>query len=221
MAPTVALIATTVAGQLAFPVIRARRRDDYFTFCGERLPYAVHRYNNTFRNERIVEISIANWFLSGAANARVLEVGNVLGHYGVNGHTVVDKYETAPGVINADIVDYVPERRFDTVVSISTLEHVGWDEEPREPRKVFQAFDAVRGFVAPGGRLLVTIPIGYNTTLDEGLRSGALTFDREIWLMRTNRRNEWRECGRDEALAGAYGSPFNAANTLCVGVDHR
>jgi hypothetical protein len=223
LATTAGLVGAIAAGQLAFPLIRARRQDKRFTFRGEQLPYFLHRYNNTYRNERIVEISVARWFLSqkDKDNGRVLEVGNVLSHYGRTGHTVVDKYEPGEGVINADIVDYQPDELFDTVVTLSTLEHVGWDEEPREPEKVFAAFEAVRGFVAPGGRLLVTIPIGYNTTLDEGMRSGRLTFDEEVWLIRTTRNNDWRECDRDEGLAARYGSPFPAANALCVAIENR
>jgi hypothetical protein len=84
---------------------------------------------------------------------------------------------------------------------------------------VFRGFEAVRECVAPGGRLLVTIPIGYNQALDEGLRSGALAFDQESWLIRTTKNNDWRECAREEALAGAYGHPFHSANALCVGID--
>lgn len=218
---TARLAGAIVAGQLVFPLIRARRRARRFTFRGERLPYFLHRYNETYRNERIVELAVARWFLTRHDNGRLLEVGNVLAHYGRTGHTVVDKYEPGDGVINADIVEYEPDELFDTVVTVSTLEHVGWDEEPRTPEKVFAAVDAVRGFVAPGGRLLVTLPIGYNPTVDEGLRSGRLAFDEETWLVRTTRNNEWRECGRDEALAARYGSPFPAANALCVGIDHR
>jgi hypothetical protein len=218
LVPTMSLIAAIATGQLVLPVTRARRRNERFTFRGERLPYTLHRYNDTFRNERIVELSIATWFLSGRENARVLEVGNVLSHYGVTGHTVIDKYEPAPGVLNDDIVGYTPEQPFDLVVSVSTLEHVGWDEEPREPEKVFEAFEAVRGLVAPGGALLITIPIGYNPTLDEGLRAGLPGFDEEIWLIRVNRRNDWRECGREEALASEYGRPFPAANALWIGM---
>jgi hypothetical protein len=218
LAATVKLIASIMTGQLLFPITRVRRRSRFFVFRGERLPYAMHRYNNTYRNERAVELSIAAWFLAGRRDARVLEVGNVLAHYGMTGHTVVDKYETAPGVLNADIVEYVPEEPFDLVVALSTLEHVGWDEEPRDPEKVFGAFEAVRRCVAPGGRLLVSIPIGYNPTVDEGLRTGAVTFDEEVWLIRTTRQNDWRECSREEGLAGVYGHPFPAANTVWIGI---
>lgn len=221
LVPTAKLVGAIAGGQLAFPAIRALRQDRRFTFQGERLPYFLHRYNNTYRNERAVEVAVARWFLTREDNGRLLEVGNVLSHYGLTGHTVVDKYEPGEGVINADVVDYKPDELFDTVVTLSTLEHVGWDEEPREPEKVFAAFDAVRAFLAPGGRLLVTIPIGYNATLDDGLRGGRLTFDEEIWLLRTTRTNDWRECDREEALAAKYGHPFPAANALYVAIDHR
>jgi hypothetical protein len=215
------LVASTAASQLAFPVIAARRRDRRFTFQGEQLPYTLHRYNCTYRNERTVEISIARWFLAAGRTGRMLEVGNVLAHYGVTGHTVVDKYETVAGVLNQDIIGYTPDHPFDTVVAISTLEHIGWDDEPREPEKVLQAIDAVRCCVAPGGRLLVTLPIGYNPMLDDALRSGAVQMQRETWLVRENRSNDWRETDRDEALGREYGRPFRNANALCIGTEHR
>jgi hypothetical protein len=217
---TANLLAATAAGQIAFPVIKARRQGERFTFRGHELPYTLHRYNNAYRNERTVEISIAKWFLSRADNGRVLEVGNVLAHYGMTGQTVLDKYETVPGVLNDDIVDYSPEQPFDTVLAVSTLEHVGWDEQPREPEKVFRAFESVRNSVAPGGKLLVTVPIGHNKALDGGLRDGVLKFQQETWLVRTGRNNVWREADRDEALSKEYGRPFRNANAIFVGTEN-
>ncbi|MEV4319672.1 hypothetical protein [Actinocrispum sp. NPDC049592] len=214
---TANLVAATAVGQLTFPVTKAMRQNERFLFRGEELPYTLHRYNNAYRNERTVEISIARWFLTREPNGRILEIGNVLAHYGLTGQTVLDKYETVPGVINEDIVDWTPEQKFDTVLAVSTLEHVGWDETPREPEKVFAAFEAVRSYVAPGGKLLVTCPIGHNKALDGGLRSGRIKFDEETWLVRTAKRNEWREATKDEALSREYGRPFRNANAVYVG----
>ena len=50
-------------------------------------------------------------------------------------HDIVDKYEKKKGIINQDIVDYKPDKKYDLIISISTLEHVGWDETPRENYK--------------------------------------------------------------------------------------
>ena len=215
---TAGRVLSVAGGQLAYPLIRARRQRERFEFDGHPLPYAFARYNNSFLNERIVEIAIAEHFLAEGGAGRLLEVGNVLSHYGHTGHTVVDKYESVPGVLNVDVVDFVPERPFDAVVAISTVEHVGWDEQPREPEKVFRAIEAIRNCVAAGGRLLVTIPIGYNQRLDAGLRSGEVKFPREGWLVRTNRRNDWVQTDQDEAMAGRYGMPFTGANALYIGM---
>jgi hypothetical protein len=216
LAATGAKVAVAATGQLTLPITRARRRDERFEFAGERLPYTMVRYNNSFLNERIVEVSVAKWFLARGTTGRMLEVGNVLAHYGITGHTVLDKYEVIPGIINDDIVGYVPDEPFDTVVAISTLEHVGWDEEPRHPDKVLAAVDAIRN--CSRGRVLVTIPIGYNQRLDEGLRSGEVKFPVEHWLVRLNRRNDWAESDKDDALGRAYGRPHPSANGLYVGI---
>jgi len=215
---TGARVAAVAGGQLALPVTRMLRAGESFTFRSQRLPYTLERYNNSFLNERAVEISIAKWFLARAGGGRMLEVGNVLAHYGVTGHMVLDKYETIPGVINEDVVDFVPEKPFDTIVAISTLEHVGWDEEPRDPDKVFRAIDHLRSCLAAGGRMLVTVPIGHNDALDAGLRDGAVKFADESWLVRTNRRNDWVETDRERALGRKYGHPYTGANAIYVGM---
>jgi len=211
-------VAGVAGAQLAVPLIRTRRQHNRLEFRGDLLPYTFARYNNSFRNERTVEISIAKWFLA-KSSGRLLEVGNVLAHYGHTGHTVLDKYEVIPGVLNDDIADFVPESPFDAVVAISTLEHVGWDEHPRTPEKIFRAIDNVKNCVGhPGGRVLVTMPIGYNKALDAGLRAGDVAFPEESWLVRRNRQNEWAEVERDEALSREYGSPYTNANGLFVGM---
>ncbi len=59
-----------------------------FRFQGRSFPYFVHPYHDAGRNERTVEVSPALAAVR-EARGRVLEVGHVLGHYGVTGHTVV------------------------------------------------------------------------------------------------------------------------------------
>lgn len=53
-------------------------------------------------------------------------------------HDVVDKYEGAPGVRNVDVLDN-EDGDLDYVASISTLEHVGWDEQERDADKALRA----------------------------------------------------------------------------------
>jgi SAM-dependent methyltransferase len=166
-----------------------------FTFEGEVYPYLVHPHNFTWENERAVELPIASRALlqAQANGARVLEVGNVLSHYGRVRHDILDKYEEAPGLIHADVVDYCPPHRYDFIVSVSTLEHVGWDEQPRVAEKAELAIRHLREILTPDGHLLVTVPIGHNPHLDRLFAEHRAPFDRVSFLQRESARNRWAE----------------------------
>src|SRR6202034_3735504 len=101
--------------------------------------YFYHRYNYTWKNERTIEIPIIWDIIRKNPNKEILEVGNVLSHYYQVHHTILDKYEKGDNVINEDVIDFNPKKKYDLIVSISTLEHVGWDEEPRQPLKILTA----------------------------------------------------------------------------------
>jgi hypothetical protein len=166
-----------------------------------------------------VEIPIALEHVRAFAGRRILEVGNVLSHYDPFPHTVIDKYERAPHVANVDVVEYRPAEPFDLVVSVSTLEHVGWDEEPREPDKILAAFDnLVRHCVKPGGRMVVTAPVGYNAFLDTAVASGAIAFTSKSYLRRLSRWVHWQACTADDVRGARFDHPYPFANALLVGV---
>lgn len=171
---------------------------------GTQHSYLHHPYNYTWLNERAVEVPLALAVLAGHDPARVLEVGNVLAHYRPVRHTVVDKYERAPGVLNVDVVDIDLAGPFDLVLSVSTLEHVGLDEEPTDPEKPARAIAHLASLLAPGGRLWCTFPVGYNPALDAGLRAGALGFDRLTALRRLGPDNRWRQVPIDEVWSTDY-----------------
>jgi SAM-dependent methyltransferase len=180
-------------------------------------PYLRHAYNYTWLNERAVEIPLAATVLNGAAaEARVLEVGNVLAHYRPVSHTVVDKYERAPSVINADVVDIDLPGPFDLVLAISTLEHVGFDEDERDPGKPARAIAHLTSLLAPGGRLWCTFPVGYNPALDEALRQGSLGFTRLTALRRTGRDNRWAEVPVEQVWGVQYDWLLYTAHAVVV-----
>ena len=155
------------------------------------LKYLVHPHNSTWRNERAVEIALAADFLERHGTGTGMEFGNVLSHYNLaRGWPVVDKYEQRPGVINVDILDYRPRTALDCLVSVSTLEHVGWDERPREDDKAIRAFHHLRAMLAPTGQMLLTVPMGHNTPLDAAILAGELPVERQMTLVRQDGR--WR-----------------------------
>lgn len=195
------------------------KRKRYFRFDGKNYQYLYRTYNNTWRGERTVEVPIVYCSVTEAKGKRILEVGNVLQNYYHFPHDVVDKYEKGPGVINADILTFTPEHPYDLIVSISTLEHVGWDEEEKDPEKILRCLDNLIGrCLAPGGTLVVTMPLGYNRYVDEYLRVGRFPFSVSRFMKRVSTRNEWVEVLRREVTDAVYGYPFFFANAIVVGV---
>jgi hypothetical protein len=200
---------------------RTGRPGGTFGHDGTDVPYLRHAYNYTWLNERAVEIPLAAAVLAGAGSpARVLEIGNVLGHYQPVTHTVVDKYEQAPGVHNVDVVDIGADTAlagpYDLVLAISTLEHVGFDEQVQDPEKPARAIAALTSLLAPGGRLWCTFPVGYNPALDEGLRQGRLGFDGLTALRRTGRDNRWEQIPVDEVWGISYDWLLYTAQAIVV-----
>jgi hypothetical protein len=193
-----------------------RFKQETFTFGGSAYEYFYHRYNETQRNERAVEVPIVYDEVSRHIDGSVLEVGNVLSHYFDCSHAVVDRYECGQGVINEDIVDYRPDQEFDLVASISTLEHVGWDEEAADPEKVLGAFDTIRALLADDGHAVITFPVGYNPFLDEQIRSDRLFTEKRL-LKRVSRDNRWKEVDSVDVDGAEFGDPYEGANELLVG----
>ena len=176
-----------------------------FTFDGKEYPYFYHRHKFTWLTERAVEVPIAQAIVDRRRAARILEVGNVLSLYRGCDHVVVDKYEQAPGVLNRDVLDLDDLGRFELVLAISTVEHVGRDEEPRDPRKAVEAVRALRALLAPEGRLVLTVPVGYHEGLDAALSGGAFGPARLRALRRERLGPHWHEIPPE----AAWGTPYD------------
>ncbi len=185
-----------------------------FVFVGKKHFYEIHPF--ILDNERAVEVAIARDFLRGQLG-EILEVGNVLTNFFPFPHDVVDKYEQAPGVINEDIVTYAPRKKYDAIVTLSTLEHVGWDELPREPEKFFSAINHLKELLGDDGQLLVTMPLGYNDFVDRIVRENKTCFLETRFLLRTSADNRWREAELAEVVGIKFGFPFSCANAIVVG----
>ena len=187
-----------------------------FAFNGGLLPCHYANYNLTWCNERCVEVALGQWYLD-QVEGPVLEIGHVLGHYGRNGHAVVDKFEAGAEVVNADITEWQTEERFALILSISTFEHIGFDDdvEGGSAEKILAAIAAARALLQPGGRLVLTLPLGYNPELDDLIQTSTLGEDRSTFLLRCGPR-EWSEVARHQALGTPFGRPYPYANALMV-----
>jgi hypothetical protein len=181
--------------------LRGSRGD--FSFEGESYRYLFHPYKRTWLTERAVEVPVMQRIVD-RERGRVLEVGNVLSHYRAQRHTVVDRYEQAPGVLNLDVLDLGELGEFDLILAISTLEHVGWDEEVRRPERALEALTALRARLGAGGRLVLTLPVGYNAQFEAALRCGAVPLSRAAALRRVGGGARWRQIPVEEAWSAPY-----------------
>ena len=193
-----------------------------FTFGGRSYPYRYHPYKFTWVTERAVEVPIVQAIVDEHRGARILEVGNVLGRYAPQDHLVVDKYEDRPGVVNRDVMDLADLGEFDLIVAISTLEHVGVDEEPRDPGKAVEALRRLQGMLAPGGRLVLTVPVGYHRGLDAAVRSGEFPVS-SLGALRRGRIGvtRWSEVEPEEVWGASYDFLLYAARAVVVATIDR
>jgi hypothetical protein len=201
---------------VGMPRALARQPRGEFSFQGGRYPYLFHPHKWTWLTERAVEVPVVQAIVDRSAGQRVLEVGNVLSHYRRQSHLVVDKYERAPGVLNRDVLDLGDLGRFDLIVAISTIEHVGWDEEPRDPGKAQLAIARLQAMLAPGGRLVVTLPVGYNASLDAALRDRSVTPARLNALRRQPDGPRWREAPSEEVWSAPYDFVLYCARAVLI-----
>lgn len=224
---------------LCYCYLRYLAKPQLFEFQGRPYECFYHIRGLTHLHERTVEIPIAIELISKFRGRRILEIGNVLSNYTKLEHDIVDKYETAPGVINQDVVDFRPGGRYDLIMSISTLEHVGWDEQPQIPDKIPTAIEHLKTLLAPLGTLFVTVPLDYNKNLDMLLDEGKIAFTETYFIKRVqvlpaNRllaevrrfcdaryitsRSTWREVSWEQARGSQYGAPFKGGNTIMLGL---
>jgi SAM-dependent methyltransferase len=186
-----------------------------FTLDDRTFPYSYDV--RAAASERTVEVPLAEQMMSDA-RGRVLEIGNVMRQFITRPprlYTVVDKYEMSDEIRNEDVLDVVGE--FDLIVSISTMEHVGLDEFPRDVHKAERGVKHLTRLVAGGGRMLITWPLGFNHHLDDALRDGAIAPDRASYLRRISQwSNKWEQVDAEAAYACRYGWPYPGGNAIAV-----
>ncbi len=193
------------------------KQEKFFIFRGKRFSYFYHRYNTTWKNERIIEVPLIMEYIKNSSNKRILEFGSVLVNYYPVNWDILDKYVKGKRIINEDVIDFKPFNKYDLIVSISTLEHVGFDEKIKDPVKIIKAIKNIKeNCLKPEGKGVITMPLGYNLEMDKLLFSNKLEFDEKIFLKRMNKKNEWKEIPEERARNIKYGKTFNAANSIVI-----
>lgn len=192
--------------------------DRRFVLDGESHTYFVSSGNRTWDNERAVEIPVIWSELERRKGSEgVLEVGNVLAHYFEITHPVLDKHERHQNVTwNEDVVEFRPPFVPDLVLSVSTLEHVGHSDTPRDPGRFRAAIDAIVSWLSPGGRLVFTVPLGYNPAVRSYLDSPNIAGTAVRCLRRATLDNLWVQADYTEVRDFRYDQPFPCANAIAI-----
>jgi len=146
-----------------------------FQLAGRTFGYFYHRYNcgwPPYASERCVELALADEWLAQVPRVDdVAEIGAVTPYYWPGRvKNLIDPYDPHPLVsqrVSLFDVDFAQK----PVLSISTLEHIGLAEYGGQ-YIAEQAVEAVEKIFAESSCFLLTVPTGYNPSLD------ALFFDR-------------------------------------------
>ena len=170
-----------------------------FTFNKRVYEYVDAVGNQTRVNERRMELPIAFEFVG--RHKDVLEVGNVTRHYHREfTHPVIDLYEQSKWPIwNEDVLTFNPPKRYEAVVSISTVEHT------------IDALTAIKRITEFASTYLITTPFGYKTT------ENIIDLDLPTYFMkRVNDDNDWIQVEKEDARGSQYNHPFPFANCVAV-----
>jgi hypothetical protein len=148
-----------------------------FKFQGKTYFYNRIPFNN--RGERAIEIPLAFEFLSRhAEKTRLLEIGNTLQYYEntlsdilyLRSRRIIDKFEVDLGVENVDVMDLDVQDKYEAIVTISTVEHVGQNCDPSgvfgEQKQTtdleapLKAIAKIYDQLEEAGQALITVPFG-------------------------------------------------------------
>lgn len=142
-----------------------------FTFNNKTLHYFRTPENNV--GERTIEVPIGLQFLQENQSKRILEVGNVLSQYedSIIKRDILDKFEVGEGIINIDLMDFNPDEKYDAIISISTVEHIGqgmdpfniYGEETKQSRDLelpLKGLMKIFHLLKENGIGLITVPFG-------------------------------------------------------------
>jgi len=128
---------------------------------------------------------------------------------------------------------HLPEDHFDLVINCSTVEHVGiagrYGETQDDSDGDLQAMRRLRVLLAPGGKMILTVPVGrdavfaplcrvYGTERLPQLIDGFALLREAYWVK--DEGNRWVECSKGDALqfeasAGSWDAMQNIYGLGC------
>lgn len=160
--------------------------------------YVYFREGNVFANEKTIELPIFKRAVENGGS--VLEIGNTLKRYYPSlKHIVLDKTCKGKGIINKDIFEFQPKKKYDLIIAISTI---------LDPDILLPAIESMKLL---GKRVLISIPLGYDPKLDAEIKK--INSGKLIIMKRYSRENWWIE-NRNFGSKMRYNYPFENGNWM-------
>lgn len=172
--------------------------EDTFLFDRQQYKYAVFRGGEVYANEKTIELPIFKRAVESGGN--VLEIGNVLKmYYPELKHIVLDKSSKGKGIINKDVFEFQPKKKYDLVVAVSSV---------LDSKLLLPTIESMKLL---GERVFISVPMGYDPDLDAEIRK--ITGGRLIIMKRISRENRWIE-SRSFGSKMRYGYPYEYGNWM-------
>lgn len=218
----------SVAKFLMIPFIgRLENKKRTFYFQGKKYYYFYNRHNYTFINERAIEIPIFSNIINKHQTSKILEVGSTLWNYFHQQYDVVDKYDESPEIIRKDILRYHPKTKYDLIISISTLEHVGWDESlygkscKNNKNYFLKTLKHLQSLLTDQGSIIFSVPLGYNPYVDLYITKMHDYFDDLYFMQRSPIINRWKQINRTKLRNFKHNYLLGYSNAIAIGVINK
>ena len=202
---------------------RQFHNNDKFILDGKAYNYYFHpriaKTGPSWKNERAVTIPII-WNVIQEYRSKgknVLEMGNVLSYTFKVDHDIVDKYEISDGVINEDIVDFNPNKKYDLIVSVLSLQSVGWDEVPQDPPKILRAIEHLKRMLSSDGKIIIAVGWGWNQYFDNLLFEKTFEFEKQLYLKKENGYRWIQVENIDGIVESKYNEKIPTATAIIIG----
>lgn len=180
-----------------------------FLVFGRKFSYIQQDSESAHIGERTIEVPIAKRWLDFYGK-QIIEVGAVMPYWLKPKemlHQVVDPYDPYDKGIKTDAEELSFLKL--NVLSISTIEHIGLTEYGNSNSDQEKANRVLSKIIEEANNYLITIPLGYNLSLDQYTETLHPTVKKFI-LIQTREDNRW-EMGT-VSINHKYNSPYKYAN---------
>lgn len=195
-----------------------------FYFKWIKMKYFCHLYNTTYRNERAIELPILDYIINDNLNntTKILEIWNVLSHYkniSLLDYTIVDKFDNNKSIIKEDAEFFNNNKLYDLIISISTFEHIWFDDDIKDSNKSLRTFNNMKKLLNDWWKMIITIPVWWNKDIDKKIFDWEFDFNENYYY--TKNKWNWIESTKENTINLKYDIKIPSANWIFIWIYNK